>query len=384
MSALLPFLNSPTTHTTVSVRPTRARTPLETSGQVVASTARESSPRPTRRPRRRAATSDDRIRRDAGRGGLAAARAPVVDRRRVYASRVLRRGAAARLGRPAPARDGVASMDVLARDRSRNDLLGRRHARATTGSRSSSSASARRPSRRSSSCAPTARSSPATPPSGASLASRPGPRASSSAASATRRRSSSAARRTAPRPSSAHLLRGDRRPRSPSSAAGRPTAIVADPPGELRRLQDRPARAGRPPGRHRPRDAADRARGRRHPLRPPGAGRRPATSSPSTTSAAAPSTPTIAAQDRRRVRAARHARRASSASAASTSTRRVFAHVDGHGPRGRCRELDPNDPATLAGVARLREECRRAKEALSADTDATIPVVLPGLQTECG
>ena len=44
--------------------------------------------------------------------------------------------------------------------------------------------------------------------------------------------------------------------------------------------------------------------------------------------------------------------------------------------------LDANDPATLAAIARLREECRRAKEALSSDTDATIQIVLPGLQTE--
>jgi actin-like ATPase involved in cell morphogenesis len=44
--------------------------------------------------------------------------------------------------------------------------------------------------------------------------------------------------------------------------------------------------------------------------------------------------------------------------------------------------VDPEDPATLAAIARLREECRRAKEALSSDTDATIAVVLPGLQTE--
>ena len=44
--------------------------------------------------------------------------------------------------------------------------------------------------------------------------------------------------------------------------------------------------------------------------------------------------------------------------------------------------VDANDPATLAAIARLREECRRAKEALSSDTDTTIQVVLPGLQTE--
>ena len=44
--------------------------------------------------------------------------------------------------------------------------------------------------------------------------------------------------------------------------------------------------------------------------------------------------------------------------------------------------VDPNDPAALAAIARLREECRRAKEALSSDTDTAIQVVLPGLQTE--
>ena len=44
--------------------------------------------------------------------------------------------------------------------------------------------------------------------------------------------------------------------------------------------------------------------------------------------------------------------------------------------------VDPNDPAALAAIARLREECRRAKEALSSDTDTTIQVVLPGIQTE--
>jgi len=41
-----------------------------------------------------------------------------------------------------------------------------------------------------------------------------------------------------------------------------------------------------------------------------------------------------------------------------------------------------DEPATMAAIARLRDECRRAKEALSSDTDATIPIFLPGLQTE--
>jgi hypothetical protein len=44
--------------------------------------------------------------------------------------------------------------------------------------------------------------------------------------------------------------------------------------------------------------------------------------------------------------------------------------------------LDQNDPATMAAIARLRDECRRAKEALSSDTDATIAIFLPGYQSE--
>ena len=38
----------------------------------------------------------------------------------------------------------------------------------------------------------------------------------------------------------------------------------------------------------------------------------------------------------------------------------------------RWRRDRPDDPATMAAIARLREECRRAKEALSSDTDTTI------------
>jgi actin-like ATPase involved in cell morphogenesis len=44
--------------------------------------------------------------------------------------------------------------------------------------------------------------------------------------------------------------------------------------------------------------------------------------------------------------------------------------------------LDPEEPAAQAAVARLRQECIDAKEALSSDTDVSIPVLLPGLQTE--
>jgi molecular chaperone DnaK len=45
-------------------------------------------------------------------------------------------------------------------------------------------------------------------------------------------------------------------------------------------------------------------------------------------------------------------------------------------------ELDEDDPAAITAVARLREECVQAKEALSADTDTTIPVLLPSVTTD--
>ena len=49
---------------------------------------------------------------------------------------------------------------------------------------------------------------------------------------------------------------------------------------------------------------------------------------------------------------------------------------------GALGELDPDDPVAVAAVARLREECIEAKEALSTDTDTAIAVMLPGLSTE--
>ena len=45
-------------------------------------------------------------------------------------------------------------------------------------------------------------------------------------------------------------------------------------------------------------------------------------------------------------------------------------------------QIDPTDPAVLKALTRLRRDCVDAKEALSSDTEATIPVLLPGLQTE--
>jgi molecular chaperone DnaK len=42
-------------------------------------------------------------------------------------------------------------------------------------------------------------------------------------------------------------------------------------------------------------------------------------------------------------------------------------------------ELDIDDPNVLNGLARLRRECIEAKEALSADVEISIPVLLPGV-----
>jgi molecular chaperone DnaK len=59
----------------------------------------------------------------------------------------------------------------------------------------------------------------------------------------------------------------------------------------------------------------------------------------------------------------------------------VFAHVQrslGDVMSG----LDEDDENAMAAVGRLRNECVQAKEALSSDTDASIPVLLPNLQTQ--
>jgi actin-like ATPase involved in cell morphogenesis len=58
----------------------------------------------------------------------------------------------------------------------------------------------------------------------------------------------------------------------------------------------------------------------------------------------------------------------------------VYAHVDG-ALDGMLGEAEVSDPAVRSALARLRTECRAAKEALSSDTDAVIPVMLPQLQT---
>lgn len=49
---------------------------------------------------------------------------------------------------------------------------------------------------------------------------------------------------------------------------------------------------------------------------------------------------------------------------------------------GKLEELDEDDSAVVSAVARLRSECVAAKEALSSDTDVTIPVLLPNVTSE--
>ncbi len=59
----------------------------------------------------------------------------------------------------------------------------------------------------------------------------------------------------------------------------------------------------------------------------------------------------------------------------------IFAYVDDV-LGGQVSETDTADPMARAALARLRAEVRLAKESLSTDTDATIPVMLPHLQTQ--
>jgi hypothetical protein len=59
----------------------------------------------------------------------------------------------------------------------------------------------------------------------------------------------------------------------------------------------------------------------------------------------------------------------------------IFWHVD-EALGGVVRDLDASDPAVAQSVARLREDCTLAKEALSTDTEAAIPVFLPDARTE--
>ena len=54
----------------------------------------------------------------------------------------------------------------------------------------------------------------------------------------------------------------------------------------------------------------------------------------------------------------------------------IFAHVN-YSLKGALSELDMSNPPTAVALARLRQDCVAAKEALSIDTETTIPVFLP-------
>ena len=58
----------------------------------------------------------------------------------------------------------------------------------------------------------------------------------------------------------------------------------------------------------------------------------------------------------------------------------ILNHID-QSLDGAVRALDPDDPAVISAVSRLKDECRQAKEALAADTDTSIAVNLPTVQT---
>jgi molecular chaperone DnaK len=58
----------------------------------------------------------------------------------------------------------------------------------------------------------------------------------------------------------------------------------------------------------------------------------------------------------------------------------VFGHLLAAVPA--LAELDADDPATLAATAALRRQCTQATQALSADTEVTIPVTALGIQTQ--
>lgn len=55
----------------------------------------------------------------------------------------------------------------------------------------------------------------------------------------------------------------------------------------------------------------------------------------------------------------------------------ILSYVD-YAANGALSELDPRDPQVTVALARLRQDCILAKEALSVDTETVLPVFLPG------
>ncbi len=56
----------------------------------------------------------------------------------------------------------------------------------------------------------------------------------------------------------------------------------------------------------------------------------------------------------------------------------IIDYVD-HETDGALSALDQSDPVIAAGLQRMREDCRSAKEALSSDSDTALDVALPGV-----
>jgi actin-like ATPase involved in cell morphogenesis len=62
--------------------------------------------------------------------------------------------------------------------------------------------------------------------------------------------------------------------------------------------------------------------------------------------------------------------------------RAVLAHVDDTLAGELAQQAESGGPAVAAALARVREDARTAKEVLSNDSDAVVPVLLPGLNSE--
>ena len=230
-----------------------------------------------------------------------------------------------------------------------------------------------------SSSLPTGPCSPAIPRSGARCPSRAGSSGSSSAGSATGPRWWWRAGRCRPRCSRARFVA-----RVVAEVAHREdgpaeSVAVTHPVewGEHKKaLVRRRTRRRGPPRRPVP----HRAAGRGHRVRERRARRGRAAPSPSTTWAAARSTPRSSARPTTARSPCSAGPAASSGSAASTSTT-PCSPTSARRSATAWDALDPDDPAVQTAVAGLRRECTAAKETLSADTEVMIPVLLPGLHT---
>ena len=246
---------------------------------------------------------------------------------------------------------------------------------ATPSRRSSSAPPVRRC--RASSRSPTASPSPATPRYASAATPRQPSPVSSNAASATRPRSSSPARPYGPETLTGHLLA--------HVVATAPAPVTARrsharPSGDVGRVQARPAARGRPGRRASATSPSSPNRSPPPATTPGSAGSPPATPSPCTTSVAERSTPPSSGS----------VPTAPSCSGRAEGLDRlggvdldqaVLAHVDA-ALDGALRAMDRDNPDVRRAALELRAECVAAKEALSADTETTIAVRFPSLNTD--